>query len=162
LTPILRDFHDSSASERKIVFELGRFLTAIAGLYVVRVVSHKESRGKTFYMVDGGLHHHLAAAGTFGTSLRSNYAVRNLSQPDAPMVACSLAGPSCNPTDLLGIDVALPRPGLGNLIGVLKSGSYGFTASPLLFLGRRTPPELVRHNGRIVLGRRPFSMQDFN
>ena len=59
--------------ERKIVFELGRFLTANAGTYIARVVSSKESRGKTFFIVDGGLHHHLAAAGTFGSALRSNY-----------------------------------------------------------------------------------------
>jgi len=162
LVPILRELRDSSRVERKIVFELGRFLTADAGIYVTRVISSKESRGKTFFMVDGGLHHHLAAAGTFGTALRSNYVLRNLSRPDAPKLRCNVAGPSCNPTDLLGVDVELPRPEHGDLIAVLGSGSYGFTASPLLFLGRQTPAELVRHNGRIILGRRPRPIVDFN
>ena len=60
--------------------------------------------------VDGGLHHHLAASGTFGAALRSNFALRNLSHPQATPAVCSLAGPSCNPTDLLGIDVLLARP----------------------------------------------------
>jgi len=63
---------------------------------------------------------------------------------------------------LLGIDVELPRPEHGDLIGVLKSGSYGLSASPLLFLGRNTPAELVRHNGSVTLGRRPRPMTDFN
>ncbi len=162
LVPILRAFHDSSSVEREIIFELGRFLTANAGIYVTRVISSKESRGKTFFMVDGGLHHHLAAAGMFGTALRSNYILQNLSRPAAPKVRCNVAGPSCNPTDLLGIDVELPRPEYGDLIGVMKSGSYGFTASPLLFLGRQTPAELVHQNGRIVLGRRPKTILDFN
>jgi diaminopimelate decarboxylase len=162
LVPSLRAFRDSSKVERRIVFELGRFLTADAGVYVARVISSKESRGKTFFLVDGGLHHHLAAAGTFGAALRSNFILQNLSRPTAPKVRCNVAGPSCNPTDLLGVDVELPRPEQGDLIAVLKSGSYGFTASPLLFLGRKTPAELVRHNCKVTLGRRPRAIVDFN
>ena len=162
LVPILRAFHSASAVEREIIFELGRFLTADAGIYITRVVSSKESRGKSFFMVDGGLHHHLAAAGMFGTALRSNYPLRNLSRREAPLVTCSIAGPSCNPTDLLGIDVEIPQPEYGDLIGILKSGSYGFTASPLLFLGRQTPAELILHNGKVILGRRSRTMVNFN
>ncbi len=162
LVPVLREFRDSSAAERVIVFELGRFLTADAGVYVTRVISRKESRGKTFVMVDGGLHHHLAAAGTFGALFRANFVLRNFSRPDAPKVRCNIAGPSCNPTDMLGVDVELPRPEPGDLIAVLKSGSYGLTSSPVLFLGRRTPAELIRRQGQIILGRRPRTIVDFN
>jgi diaminopimelate decarboxylase len=162
LMPILRAFCNSSIVKRKIILELGRFLTANAGIYVVRVVSSKQSRSKAFFMVDGGLHHHLAAAGMFGTALRSNYILKNLSRPNASNIRCNVAGPSCNPTDLLGIDIELPQPELGDLIAIMKSGSYGFTASPLLFLGRNTPSELIKHNGRIFLGRRSMSMVDFN
>lgn len=160
--PVVKAFIESSSTQRKIVFELGRYLTADAGIYVARVISSKASRGKEFFMTDGGLHHHLAAAGTFGAALRSNFIVRNLTRPGAEIIRCHIAGPSCNPTDLLGIDIALPRPEHGDLIGILKSGSYGLTASPLLFLGRRTPAELVRHNGSVVLGRRSRAMVDFN
>jgi diaminopimelate decarboxylase len=162
LVPMLKTFLDSSIMKREIIFELGRYLTADAGIYVTRVISSKQSRGKVFFMVDGGLHHHLAAAGMFGTALRSNYILKNISQPDAVSIHCNVAGPSCNPTDLLGVDVELPRPEQGDLVAVMKSGSYGFTASPLLFLGRNTPAELIKHNGRIFLGRRSMSMSDFN
>jgi len=162
LVPILREFRDHSQVERRIIFELGRFLTADAGIYVSRVISSKTSRGKTFFMVDGGLHHHLAAAGSFGAAFRSNYLLRNLSRPSAEKIRCSIAGPSCNPTDLLGIDVELPRPEIGDLIAVLKSGSYGFTASPLLFLGRQTPAELIYQDGEVILARRPRTIVDFN
>ena len=37
------------------------------------------------------------------------------------------------------IDVEMPRLKEGDLVGILKSGSYSLTASPLLFLGRPTP-----------------------
>ena len=162
LLPTLRDLTERTEFEREIVFELGRYLTAPAGIYVARVISSKVSRGKSYYMVDGGLHHHLAAAGTFGTALRSNFMVRNLTRPDAEPTRCNLAGPSCNPTDLLGVDIELPRPEFGDLIGVLNSGSYGFTASPILFLGRPTPAELVHSEGRVTLGRRSRTILDFN
>ena len=60
------------------------------------------------------------------------------------------------------MEITLPRLSEGDLIGVLRSGSYGFTASPLLFLGRPTPAELVRRRGEIVLGRRSRVMSEFN
>lgn len=162
LNPVLGRFISDSEEKREIIFELGRYLTADAGIYITQIVSNKDSRGKSFYIVDGGLNHHLSAAGTFGTPLRSNFPVRNLTRPDAPCVKCSIAGPSCNPTDLLGIDIDLEAADIDDFICVFKSGSYGFTASPLLFLGRDTPLELVRHDNEIVVGRRRFSMTDFN
>lgn len=162
LVPVIRDFKEAGPFEREIVFELGRYLSAPAGMYVARVIGAKSSRGKQFYMVDGGLHHHLAAAGTFGTALRANYIIRNLSRPHAEPIRCHLAGPSCNPTDLLGVDVELPAPQPGDLIGVLNAGSYGLTASPILFLGRPTAAELVYRDGEIVLGRRAHTMLEFN
>ena len=162
LVPVLREFLDTCEAKPKLVFELGRYLTADAGIYVATVIGEKESRGKLFFMVDGGLHHHLAAAGNFGAALRANYVLANLSRPDEEKVRCSIAGPSCNPTDLLGVDVELPRPETGDLIAVLKSGAYAFTASPLLFLGRQTPAELIVHGGDITLARRPRTIGDFN
>ena len=49
--------------------------SASAGVYVTRVVDRKESRGKTFLVVDGGMHHQLAASGNFGQVIRRNYPV---------------------------------------------------------------------------------------
>jgi diaminopimelate decarboxylase len=162
LIPVLRAFVEESRTHVDLMFELGRFLIAVAGIYVTRVIGSKLSRGKLFFACDGGLNQHLAAAGTFGAALRSNFALRNLTQPNAPPVVCSLCGPSCNPTDLLGVDVSLPKPTEGDLIGILNSGSYGLTASPILFLGHRTPVELVRYGVKFAIGRRAFNVTEFN
>lgn len=162
VAPLLSAFKDESPEPRRLVFELGRYLTASAGIYVARVISEKTSRGKQFFVSDGGLHHHLSAAGTFGTALRGNYEIRNLTAGKAPVVSCNIAGPSCNPTDLLGVNLELPQPHVGDLLAVMKSGSYGLTASPLLFLGRQTPAEVVYREGELVLGRRPMTMTEFN
>ncbi|MDP3085883.1 MAG: alanine racemase [Rubrivivax sp.] len=154
--------HRQAAPDCELIFELGRYLSAEAGIYVTRVISGKVSRGKAFVACDGGLNQHLAAAGTFGAALRGNFPLRNLSRPDAPPVVCQIAGPSCNPTDLLGVDASVGEPLEGDLLGVLMSGSYGLTASPVLFLGRPTPVELVRCDGAITVGRRSHPMTDFN
>ena len=55
--------------------ELGRYLVAEAGIYVCEVVDKKVSRGETFLITNGGLHHHLAASGNFGQVIRKNYPV---------------------------------------------------------------------------------------
>src|SRR5262249_30344442 len=59
----------------RIILELGRYLVGEAGLFVSRVIDRKCSRGKTFLVVDGGLHHHLAASGNFGQLFRRNYPI---------------------------------------------------------------------------------------
>jgi diaminopimelate decarboxylase len=146
----------------RVFFELGRYITAEAGIYVTRVIDAKSSRGTEFVVCDGGLNHQLAAAGTFGAALRGNFPVRNLTRPHAPSATCNIAGPSCNPTDLLGIQVSMPQARPGDLIGVAMSGSYGLTASPLLFLGHDTPVELVLDRGNIIVGRTRHTLEDFN
>jgi diaminopimelate decarboxylase len=162
VAPILSAHRSGSTQACELIIELGRYLTAGAGLYVTRVISEKRSRGRRFFACDGGLNHHLAAAGTFGAALRSNFVVCNLTDPDAPVVTCQIAGPSCNPTDLIGVDVSVPEPAQGQLLGILRSGSYGLTASPILFLGRATPVELVAEGGEVTVGRRAFRIADFN
>lgn len=161
----LRGLLESFLSARpgcQAFFELGRFLVAEAGAYVVRVIDRKDSRGVCFIVCDGGLNHQLAAAGTFGAALRGNFPLYNLSRPQAQSAVCSVAGPSCNPTDLLGVQVSLGDPVPGDLIGVGMSGSYGLTASPLLFLSHDTPAEWVVDNGELVLGRRRHEPSEFN
>lgn len=161
LSALLHDFR-ASRPDCEVFFELGRFVTAGAGAYVTRVIDRKYSRGTAFVTCDGGLNHHLAAAGTFGAALRGNFPLANLSRPAAAVLSCNVSGPSCNPTDLLGVQVELPDPQPGDLLGVGMSGSYGLTASPILFLGHDTPAELVVDRGSVAVGRRRHSLAEFN
>ena len=52
-----------SLPEASLVIELGRYFVGEAGIYVCRVLDRKVSRGHTFLVTDGGLHHQLAASG---------------------------------------------------------------------------------------------------
>jgi diaminopimelate decarboxylase len=119
--------------------ELGRWLVGEAGIYLARVVDRKESQGETFLVVDGGLNHHLAATGNFGTVVRRNYpvAVAHRMQ-DAAEEVVTVVGPLCTPLDRLADRVALPAAQVGDLIAIFASGAYGASASPQAFLGQ--PP----------------------
>jgi diaminopimelate decarboxylase len=124
--------------------ELGRWLVGEAGVYLARVVDRKESQGETFLIVEGGLNHHLAATGNFGTVVRRNYpvAVAHRMQDEAEEVV-TVVGPLCTPLDRLADRVALPRAEVGDMIAIFASGAYGATASPSAFLGHPAVAELV-------------------
>jgi diaminopimelate decarboxylase len=124
--------------------ELGRWLVGEAGVYLARVVDRKESQGETFLIVEGGLNHHLAATGNFGTVVRRNYpvAVAHRMQ-DAPEEVVTVVGPLCTPLDRLADRVNLPRAEVGDMIAVFASGAYGATASPSAFLGHAPVVELL-------------------
>lgn len=126
------------------VLELGRYLVAEAGVYVTRVVDRKHSRGETFLICDGGMHHHLALSGNLGQVLRKNWPLvvaNRLGQPNAETV--HLHGPLCTPLDILGSKLPLPRAEPGDLIAVFQSGAYGPSASPGAFLGHPAAAEIL-------------------
>lgn len=130
--------------QTQVVLELGRYLVGEAGIYVVTVLERKVSRGHTFLITDGGLHHHLAASGNFGQVLRKNYPVlvgNRVSSAELELV--SVVGPLCTPLDILAQRIALPRAEAGDLIVVLQSGAYGRSASPTGFLSHPPPLEVL-------------------
>ena len=128
----------------RVAIELGRYLVGEAGVYVTRVVDRKVSRGKTFLVVDGGLHHQLAASGNFGQVIRRNFPVALARGVDAPPTeTANVVGCLCTPLDLLGDEAALPAAQVGDLIVVFLAGAYGLTASPTAFLGHPAPPEVL-------------------
>ena len=131
-------------SQARVVIELGRYIVGECGVYVTRILDRKESRGRTFLVVDGGLHHQLAASGNFGQVIRRNYpiAVGNRMDEEAAETV-TVVGKLCTPLDLLGDRVSLPPADVGDLIVVFQAGAYGFTASPTAFLSHPEPAEVL-------------------
>lgn len=125
--------------------ELGRWLVGEAGVYLTRVVDVKISQGETFVVVDGGLHHQLAASGNFGTVVRRNYpiAVANRFGVAPAAEPVTVVGCLCTPIDRLGDKVALQPVKEGDLIAIFLAGAYGASASPAAFLGHPSPRELL-------------------
>lgn len=126
------------------VIELGRYLVGECGIYVTRVVDRKVSRGKTFLVVDGGMHHQLAASGNFGQAIRRNYPVMVGNRAElASEEVVTVVGCLCTPLDLLANDVELPPADIDDLIVIFQAGAYGLTASPTAFLGHPAPAEIL-------------------
>lgn len=127
-----------------VVLELGRYLVGESGVYVTRVVDRKVSRGRTYLVVDGGMHHQLAASGNLGQVIRRNYpvAVGNRLDHDERETV-DVVGCLCTPLDVLGEQVDLPAADVGDLVVVLQAGAYGRTASPQQFLGHPAPAEVL-------------------
>jgi len=124
--------------------ELGRFLVAGAGVYLTRVVDRKTSRGTSYLVCDGGMHHHLALSGNLGAVLRRNWPLVAADHLDAPADdRVDIAGPLCTPLDVLGRKQSLPSLGPGDCLAVLQSGAYGPSASPAGFLSREQPGEYL-------------------
>lgn len=128
----------------RVVVELGRYIVGECGVYVTRIIDRKESRGRTYLVVDGGLHHQLAASGNFGQAIRRNYPLAIGNRMDeAPSETASVVGKLCTPLDLLGDRVELPAAEIGDLVVVFQAGAYGRTASPTAFLSHPEPPEVL-------------------
>jgi len=130
--------------EARVVVELGRYIVGECGVYVARIVDRKVSRGHTFLVVDGGLHHQLAASGNFGQVIRRNYPVSIGNRAEhANDDEVSVVGCLCTPLDILADNVRLPRADVGDLVVVFQAGAYGLTASPTAFLGHPEPAEVL-------------------
>jgi diaminopimelate decarboxylase len=130
--------------EAEVVIELGRYIVGECGVYVTRVVDRKVSRGRTYLVVDGGMHHQLAASGNFGQAIRRNYPIavgNRLAEPAES--AATVVGCLCTPLDLLGDDVRLADAQIGDSIVLFQAGAYGLTASPTAFLGHPPPAEVL-------------------
>lgn len=136
--------HEPLLKEVRFIVEPGRFLVGEGAVYVSRVTDVKISRGKTFVILDGGMHHHLAASGNLGQTIKRNFPlalVNKLNRTGAQAV--TVAGPLCTPLDTIGRDVVLPQVEVGDLLGVFQAGAYTRSASPVGFLSHPTPPEIL-------------------
>ena len=156
--------HDPLLDGTRFIVEPGRFLVAEAGIYVVQVTDIKVSRGKKFLIVDGGMHHHLAASGNLGQTIKRNFplAVLNRLRESATetLETVDVVGPLCTPLDILARSVSLPPVDVGDMIGVFQSGAYARTSSPLGFLSHATPPEVWVEAGSASLIRPRGSYED--
>ncbi|MBD3745697.1 MAG: pyridoxal-dependent decarboxylase, exosortase A system-associated [Sphingopyxis terrae] len=134
----------AALAESGFVMELGRWLVAEAGVYLMRVVDRKVSHGETFLVTDGGLHHQLAASGNFGTVIRRNYPIAVAGRFGREAVeTVSVVGCLCTPLDRLGDQVGLPRADVGDLVALFQAGAYGASASPAAFLGQGPAGEML-------------------
>jgi diaminopimelate decarboxylase len=130
-------------AETELVLETGRYLVGEAGVYLTRVVRTKRSRGVEMGICDGGMNHHLGAAGHLGTVIQRNYRMFKVTGGETGSEkGYTLVGPLCTTIDTLGRQVKFRGLEAGDVIGIRSSGAYGVTASPIHFIGHAPPREV--------------------
>ncbi|WP_367125824.1 type III PLP-dependent enzyme [Streptomyces phytohabitans] len=138
----------------RILFESGRYLTAAAGTLLTRVLDVKSSGGRTFVVLDAGVH---VLGGMTGLGRLMSPGARPLTvggSGDGEETEVTLAGPLCTPLDVLSASTRLVGPRPGQLLAVPNTGAYGPTASLLGFLSHPGPVEVVVDGPRVRGARR--------
>lgn len=141
-------------SQTQLLLETGRFLVGEAGIYLARVVHTKASRGRRVVVLDGGMNHHLGAAGHLGMVIHRPYRMQVLTKPSQqPSEPQDLYGPLCTTIDTLGKGVALARLDEGDVLAVHASGAYGPSSSPSGFISHPRAQEfmVVRSDREVAL-----------
>lgn len=146
--------------DRSWFVELGRYLTAPAGVYLARVLSTKVSGGERFAVLDGGLHQCALAAGAMAVLKRPPLVVHAAALQQPATLDCHVGGPLCTPADELPGPLQLPEVRRSDLLAVLNVGAYGLTFSPQQFLSHPAPAEVLVDQGVARLVRQRGSFAD--
>jgi diaminopimelate decarboxylase len=135
---------DPRFAETALLVETGRYLVGEAGWYLAQVVRTKHSRGTEICLLDGGMNHHLGAAGHLGTVIHRNYRHYKLGCPEAEATEqYELVGPLCTTIDTMARRTSLPPLAEGDVVVFANSGAYGLTSSPLYFISHPPPVEVL-------------------
>lgn len=148
LCAIRKDLQNSPEFKRvKFLVEPGRYLVGPSGVYVTRITDIKSSAGSCFIITDGGIHHALIPI-----VMNKNYPTHLINKLDKPRrTTCTVVGPLCSSADQLSRPVKIPKPEIGDLLGIFNSGAYGYTAGMLYFLSHPTPAEALVDNKKLYL-----------
>lgn len=149
--------------EMKFIIELGRYLTAEFGYYLTTVLATKNSRGKKYAIIDGGMHQNQSASGNLGQIIKKNYKIENIADSsEQSLEKIDISGCLCTPLDSMATDLEINTVNTDDLLVFYNSGAYGFSASPLMFLGHETPKEILYTQGKTQIIRDSKSILDFN
>ena len=132
-----------------VAFESGRYLVGDSGSLLCRIVEVKTSKGKTFVVLDTGVHH-LGGMSGLRRLMPLVPTLEPVPERSGPERLCAVVGPLCTPLDVLAPATRLADPRSGQLAAIPNVGAYGLTASLLGFLGHPAPAEVVTDAGRVV------------
>lgn len=167
----LRTYTDAIAADNdatlkaRLMIETGRFPTAQAGTYWLKVVDKKVSRGRTYVIAENcmnGLQKPALAAmlrHELGGKAPTPYEPLFTSEWAFPIIAhgdgsrtetVDLVGNLCCAADVLAEDFTGPALDIGDLIEVRNAGAYACTLTAQRFSSHTPPQELLVHgDGRV-------------
>ncbi len=154
---LMEKYRVKNANQLRIIAETGRYLVGQSGIYVARVSEVKESRGKKFAIIEGGINHFVRPA-----LMGAVHPVFNLSKPyERDNENFDVAGWLCTPKDILAGNILLPKStNEGDCLGIFCTGAYGRSMSPLEFLSHEEPPEVLVNDRKYAIITHPESIAE--
>jgi diaminopimelate decarboxylase len=134
------------STRHHLIFELGRYLAADAGVYAATVLDLKTTHGRTFAVLRGGTHHfRLPAAWGYShpfTIVPVDEWPHPYPRPEVTDVEVDAVGELCTPRDVLTRGQHVDRLRAGDILVFARSGAYGWDISHHEFL-RHDPPAFL-------------------
>lgn len=130
--------HDLGAT--RIRFEIGRFISAACGYYLMEVLDIKRNHGQYFAVARGGTHH-------FRTPAAEGHdhpfvVVRGGRPAELEQQAVTLVGQLCTPKDVLARQQPVAALAVGDLLVFPLAGAYAWNISHRDFL-MHEPPQML-------------------
>ena len=140
----------------RVLMEPGRSLVADAGVTVYTVQNVKMIPGfKSYAAIDGGMTDNPRYA-----LYRSRYTVLLANRADETAdFTCTVAGRCCESGDLIGENMLLPKPEVGDTLAVLVTGAYNYAMSSNYNAIPR-PPIVMISGGKDTLAVRRETYED--
>ena len=146
------------AGRFQITLECGRLLAADTGIYITEIVDQKTNYNRTYYIVDGGMHH-----------LQYNGQIKGQFLPfiytgDKTTETKEVAdfGAMCTANDLYSRSDSLPEKKIGERIVFLNAGAYCVTEGICLFLSRDLPGIVMNRQQELIVLRDVIASYSFN
>lgn len=121
----------------KVIFEPGRSIIADAGILLSKVLFNKQTRNKTFIVVDAGM------TELIRPSLYSAFhQVVPVEKGGGVESEVDIVGPICESTDFLAKNRKMPKLQRHDLVAVLTAGAYGYSLASN-YNSRQRPVEVL-------------------
>ncbi len=136
----------------KVIFEPGRVIVGNAGIMVASVLYRKQTKSKTFIVVDAGMND-LLRPSLYG----AYHDIKPIQEKSEERETVDVVGPICESGDFLAKNRELPILTRGDMIAVMSAGAYGFTMSSN-YNSRTKPPEVLVDGAKyyVVLKRQAY------
>ena len=145
----LREYLSQVKDDIKVTIELGRYLTALCGKYITKVVDVKKNQNVNYAIVDGGINH-IDYYGQMTGIKEPHVSVVYMSEGEnCPKERWIVCGALCTVHDILLKKFEAESLKEGDLFVFQDAGAYAVTDTKVLFLSRDLPAVLREQNGKI-------------
>jgi diaminopimelate decarboxylase len=127
-----------AATGCRLSLQPGRAIVGEAGIFLVQVLYRKETGGKTFIIVDGGMNDLIRPS-----LYHAHHQIVPVTLENRPHETVDVVGPVCESGDFFAQDRLMPASRRGDLLALMCAGAYGFVLSSTYNARPRVPEILI-------------------